>query len=106
MIKKKIINLNKKFPENNIELEKVKGNLSDGVKNFPIQHSGKIVNLSGKYLQTNSEQENAVNENSLINADLKDSAKWSFINDKLRVILLELGLVQDKNMTYPGDNLS
>ena len=51
-------------------------------------------------------EENGVNENSLIYIDLKDSAKWSFINDKLSVILLELGLVQDKNMTYLRDNLS
>ena len=50
------------------------------------QYLGKTVNLKRKFLQRNSDQESAVNENSFINIDFKDPAKWPFINDKLGVI--------------------
>ena len=36
------------------------------------QYLGKTVNLNGKFLQKNSDQESAVNESSLINIDFKD----------------------------------
>ena len=44
------------------------------LKNSSSQYLGKTVNLNGKFLQRNSEQESAVNEISFINVDFKDPA--------------------------------
>ena len=74
------------------------------LKKFSSQYFRITISLNEKLFQKYFEQEGAISENLWINTDLKDPAKWSFINDKLHVIYLELDPVQENKWCIQNIN--